>query len=171
MHERFAMNKKKLFLFFVLSVFFFLGLFCTVSAAAQTIPPFKMMLSDNKIFSASDLHKGKPIVLIYFDPDCDHCQKLMEELFKKINQLKKAEIVMVTYKPVSVLPPFEKKHNTSKYSNITVGTEGMGFYLRNYYGLMKMPFTALYDKKGNLNYSYKEETPVDDLINRLKKLK
>jgi len=160
------------------STFLFAGFVCLLiallfatNASSQPIPPFKMMLSDNRIFSTSDLHKGKPVVLIYFDPDCDHCQKLMEELFKKINQLKKAEIIMVTYKPVSVLPPFEKKHNTSKYSNITVGTEGMGFYLRNYYGLMKMPFTALYDKKGNLIYSYKEETLVDDLINRLKKLK
>jgi len=33
-----------------------------------------------------------------------------------------------------------------------------------------MPFTALYDKKGNLNYSYRKETSVDDLIKRLKSL-
>jgi hypothetical protein len=51
-----------------------------------------------------------------------------------------------------------------------VGTEGTGFYLRNYYGLMTMPFTALYDKKGKLNYSYRKETLVDDLLNRLKNL-
>jgi len=42
--------------------------------------------------------------------------------------------------------------------------------LRNYYGLVTMPFTALYDKKGNLSYSYRKETLVDDLIKRLKNL-
>lgn len=148
-----------------------IALFFAAKVCSQPIPPFKMMLSDNKIFSASDLPKGKPIILVYFDPDCEHCQKLMNELFKKINEFKKAEIVMVTFKPVIELPPFEEKYNTSGYSNIKVGTEGTLFYLRNYYGLVKMPFTALYDKKGNLSYSYKEQTPVDDLINRLKKLK
>jgi protein-disulfide isomerase len=58
---------------------------------SQTIPPFKMTLSNNKIFNAADLPKSKPLVLIYFDPDCDHCQKLMAELFKKINSFKKVE--------------------------------------------------------------------------------
>ncbi|MFI5188249.1 MAG: TlpA family protein disulfide reductase [Chitinophagales bacterium] len=156
---------------FAVIVFALTSLVIDPHAVSQTIPPFQMMLSGNKIFKASDLPKGKPVVLIYFDPDCDHCQKLMDELFKKINDFKKAEIVMVTYKPLDELPPFEKKHNTPKYSNIKVGTEGTGFYLRNYYGLMKMPFTALYDKKGNLSYSYKEQTPVDDLIKHLKNLK
>jgi hypothetical protein len=94
----------------------------------------------------------------------------MKELFQKIDAFKKAEIIMVTFKPVEEVAAFEKQHSTQKYPNITVGTEGIGFYLRNYYGLMTMPFTALYDKKGNLNYSYRKETLVGDLINRLKTL-
>ena len=105
------------------------------------------------IFSAADLPKGRPLVIIYFDPDCDHCQKLMDTLFKKINSFNKAELVLVTYKPVSEIAVFEKKHNTHKYTNMKVGTEGTGFYLRNYFKLMIMPFTALYDKKGNYSYS------------------
>jgi thiol-disulfide isomerase/thioredoxin len=144
--------------------------FFSLAAFSQSLPPFKMYRSDKRIFSAAELPKTKPVVLIYFDPDCDHCQKLMKELFQKIDAFKKAEIVMVTYKPVEELAAFEKMHNIQKYSNIIVGTEGMGFYLRNYYGLMTMPFTALYDKKGNLNYSYRKETSVDDLANRLKNL-
>lgn len=142
----------------------------SAKAVSQTIPPFKMTLSNNKVFNASELPKGKPLILIYFDPECDHCQKLMDELFKKINSFKKAELVLITFKNVSELAPFEKKHNISKYSNIKVGTEGTGFYLRNYYKLMIMPFTALYDKTGNFRFEYRKETPVDDLINRLNSL-
>jgi len=157
--------------------FFTRGLIClsamaffSLAAFSQSLPPFKMYRSDKTIFNAAELPKTKPVVLIYFDPDCDHCQKLMKELFLKIDAFKKAEIIMVTFKPVEEVAAFEKQHNTQKYPNIIVGTEGIGFYLRNYYGLMTMPFTALYDKKGNLNYSYRKETFVDDLINRLKNL-
>ena len=138
--------------------------------SSQTIPVFKMTLSNNKIFDATDIPKGKPLVLIYFDPDCDHCQKLMTELFKKINRFKKVELVLITFKPVTDVAVFEKKYSTPRYANLTVGTEGTGFYLRNYYKLVKMPFTALYDSKGNYSYSYRDETPVDDLIKRLKGL-
>jgi thioredoxin-related protein len=129
-----------------------------------------MYRSDKTIFNAAELPKTRPVVLIYFDPDCDHCQKLMKELFQKIDAFKKAEIIMVTFKSVEEVAAFEKQHNTQKYPNIIAGTEGIGFYLRNYYGLMTIPFTALYDKKGNLNYSYRKETFVDDLINRLRNL-
>jgi len=94
----------------------------------------------------------------------------MIELFKKINSFRKAQMVLVTFKPVAEVTAFEKKYDTHKYANVKVGTEGTVFYLKNYYKLIKMPFTALYDKKGNYNYSYRDETQVDDLINRLKRL-
>ena len=64
--------------FFICSLF---SLLLAKNILSQPIPPFKMTLSDDRIFSASELPKGKPVVLIYFDPDCDHCQKLMKELF------------------------------------------------------------------------------------------
>lgn len=149
---------------------FSVSLFLSASVFSQSLPPFKMYRSDKTIFNAAELPKTKPVILIYFDPDCEHCQKLMKELFQKIDAFKKAEIIMVTFKSIEEVAGFEKLHSTQKYKNIIVGTEGVGFYLRNYYGLVTMPFTALYDKEGNLNYSYRKETPVDDLINRLKKL-
>jgi len=143
---------------------------CSLNANSQQIPSFKMALSNGKTFNSVSLPKGKPLVLIYFDPDCDHCQKLMTQLFKNINRFKKTEIVLITFKPVPELLLFEKKHNVSKYANIRVGTEGTEFYLKNYYKLIKMPFTVLYDKKGNYNYSYREEFPFTELLNRLKTL-
>jgi len=142
----------------------------SASAFSQNLPPFKMYRSDKSVFNAAELPKTKPVILIYFDPDCEHCQKLMKELFQKIDAFKSAEIIMVTFKPVEEVSSFEKQNNTQKHSNIVVGTEGTGFYLRNYYGLVTMPFTALYDKNGNLKYSYRKETLVDDLIKRLKSL-
>ncbi len=108
-----------------------------------------MKLSNNKIFSATELPKGKPVILIYFDSGCDHCQILMKELFKKINEFKKTEIILVTFKPISDVVMFEKKYQIRKYPNIQAGTEGTLFYLRNYFQLIKMPFIALYDKKQN----------------------
>jgi thioredoxin-related protein len=130
-----------------------------------------MYRSNNSIFIATELPKNKPIIIIYFDPDCDHCQKLMNDVFKKINSFKKAEIVMVTFKPVEEVAAFEKKYKTHNYSNINVGTEGTSYQLRNYYKLINMPFTALYDKDQKFTYSYGQDISVDDLIKRLQNLK
>ena len=136
----------------------------------SAIPQFKMLLTSGKYFSTADIEKNKPFVLIYFAPDCDHCIVMMDELFKKIHQLDNATVMLVTFKPVPELIGFEKKYQTAKFKNIKVGTEGMTYILRNYYRLNKTPFIAVYNKKGKLAFSYKNETPVNEMLTRFKKV-
>src|ERR1043166_7947790 len=99
-------------------LYFSTALLLTTKTFSQSIPPFKMVLSDNKIFTANDLPKGTPVILIYFDPDCDHCQKLMTAIFKKINDFKKAEIVMVTFKTTGDVAAFDMIYLRGKFSFI-----------------------------------------------------
>jgi hypothetical protein len=134
------------------------------------IPAFKVLKTNGGYFTNNDIRKKAPFVLIYFAPDCDHCIKLMDQLFKRINQLDKANVLMVTFKPVNELPWFENKYQTARFANIIVGTEGTSYVLRNYYRLDKTPFTAVYNKEGKLAFSYKNETPVDEMFARFKKL-
>src|SRR5689334_16304933 len=104
------------------SLFLTRGLICFLTivffsamAFSQNLPPFKMYRSDKSIFSAAELAKTKPVILIYFDPDCEHCQKLMKELFQKIDAFKSVEIIMVTFKPIEEVSSFEKQNNTQKH--------------------------------------------------------
>lgn len=163
---------KKNLLLACLLVFCFWGSFSQTGMVKNTpaIPTFRMQLTNGQYFSSADVQKNKPFVLIYFAPDCDHCLVLMDKLFKKIHQLDKTSVVMITFKPLPELSAFEKKYNTSKYPNIKVGTEGYTYALRNYYRLDKTPFTAVYDKKGMLAFFYKNETLVDEMLARVKKL-
>lgn len=141
-----------------------------VQKQTSEIPSFKILLTDNSYFETKNIPRNKPFVLVYFAPDCDHCTVLMDALFKKIHQFDKASIVMVTFKSPQEVNGFAQKYHTAKYPNIKVGTEGQSNVLRNFYKLEKTPFTAVYDKKGKLAFSYKNETPVNELITRLKKL-
>ena len=138
---------------------------------AQSIPTFKMLLTNGKTFYSKDLPPKKPVVIIYFSPDCEHCQTLMNAFFKKANDFKRAEIIMVTFRPLNEVADFEKSYQTYKYSNIIVGSEVPVFFFRVYYNLVNTPFTALFDKQGKYVYSYTKETPIDDLVIRLKMLK
>lgn len=162
------MSTKKIF--FLLLILFALSSISFSGTVETGIPPFKIMLSNGKIYTAGNLPKEKPVVLIYFSPDCGHCQNLMTDFFKKTDQFKKAEVVMITFKPLDEVKNFEHSYPTSKYPNIIVGSEVETFYLRMYYKLAHIPFTALFNKHGNLIYSYRDETSIDDLIKRLKKL-
>lgn len=142
-----------------------------VFSQAGKLPPFKMMQENGKVFKAQDLPIGKPIVIIYFSPECDHCEKMMKELIKKKASFKKASVAMITHLAVDRVAKFVQQFGLNKYSNIYVGTEGSTFFVRNYYKIEHMPFIALHDKNGNLVKVYRKEGPLTDLVNQLNKLK
>lgn len=135
---------------------------------AQTMPVFSIVQSNGKTLNTAKLPNAKPVILIYFSPDCDHCTTLLNAMFKQMDQFKKAMILLVTFRPMNEIIEFEKKYKTAHYKNISVGMEQPIFFLKNLYQLESTPFTALFNKNGNLVYSYKKETPVNDLLVRLK---
>ena len=139
-------------------------------AQAGKLPPFQMTLANGKVFKAQDLPIGKPIVIIYFSPECDHCEKMTKELLKKEASFKKASVAMITHLPVERVAKFVQQYGLSKYSNIFIGTEGNTFFVRKYYKIEQMPFIALHDKNGNIVKVYRKEGPLTDLVNQLNKL-
>ena len=157
----------------VISLVFWLSapVLAQTTKPAAGIPPFKILQTNGHFFEASQLDKTKPVVLIYFAPDCSHCQVLMENLFKNFAAFKNTQLVLVTFKPMSELQLFERQYNTTSYPNIKAGTEGSTYYLRYYYNISNTPFTAVYNK-GNLVCSYRNiNTPVSEIINCVKNLK
>lgn len=151
-------------------VFFLLSAFATV-AQPKKLPPFQMVQADGKVFKAEELPKGKPILLIYFSPDCEHCQKLMDTFFKQPAKFKKATVAMLTYLPVDKVATFVKDYPVAKYPNIYVGTEGNTLFVQRYYNLSQIPFVALYKKNGDFVTSYVREVPLKKLAAQLAQLK
>jgi cytochrome oxidase Cu insertion factor (SCO1/SenC/PrrC family) len=142
----------------------------TVAQSKDQLPPFAMTLSNGQYFKAADLPKGKPILLIYFAPDCDHCHTLMNAFFKRVGEFKSAEVVMVTYQSVSEVTAFEQAYQTLSHPNIKVGTEGSTNFLRQFYKLQNTPFTALYNRQGKLVSTYRKEPPLNELLEQIKQL-
>jgi thioredoxin-related protein len=139
-------------------------------SAQQKVPAFRMVLSSGKLFHASSLPQGKPIIVIYFSPECDHCHILMKEWFKQAGNFRKASVAMITFLPLNSVTLFEKEYNTKQHSNIIAGTEGTTFLVRNYYKVLDLPFVALHDKNGNLVSTYSKDIPLNTLAAQLRQL-
>ena len=156
---------------FILIPFIFLAILCfSNKSLAQTLPDFKVKLTNGSTFSTKEASHKKPLLIIYFAPDCEHCRALMDQLFPQMNVFKNTQILMVTFESLNDVAWFENHYQTKNYPNIKVGTEVPVFFLKNYYHLEHTPFTALFNKNGKLMVSYKEYTPVSDLIKWVKVL-
>ncbi len=159
------MNKYKFLILTCLFFFFCSGIF----AQAGKVPPFRMVKSDGKVFRAENLPLGKPIIIIYFSPDCDDCQMFISELLSRINDFRNVSIAMVTYLSVESVSEFVAKNKLTRYTDIYVGTEGSNLFIKNYYNISLFPFAALYNKNGDLIKKYNsKEINLNDLAERVK---
>lgn len=141
---------------------------CVLHAQRGKLPPFKMLQVSGKVFSAHDLPMGKPILIVYFSPDCDHCERMLKEFFKQSSDFQKASIAFITYLPVEKVSKFEEEYNLAGYSNMYAGTEGETFFVKNYYKIVEIPFVALYTKDGDLVTSYEGDVNLKALVEQLK---
>jgi len=141
------------------------------TSVSQSLPDFTIQLTNGKMFTSKDLSHNKPVIIIYFAPDCEHCQLLMKNVLKRINEFKKSQIILVSFESLQQVIDFEKDYGLKSYPFIKVGIEKPVFFFRYYYQLENTPFTALYDKKGKYVISYKKQTPIDDLLKHLNALK
>jgi AhpC/TSA family len=140
------------------------------AAAKNTIPPFRILLTNMQYLKAAELDKNSAKLIVYFDPTCEHCKTFMTDLLKHENDLGKIQIIMISYTPIDQVKKFETELSLTKYSNMKIGTEGNTFIVRYFYNIQKFPFVALHDKKGIMVASYIEPTSANDVIEKIKKM-
>jgi len=162
-------------LLFFISVFFFATGFAQTDS---TLPPYKrfpslpsirILLSDSAtLYTKAQIPAGKPVVFMIFSPDCSHCQDETQELKAHMDELKDVQIVMITFHPLWQMNDFISKYGLAAYKNIVVGKD-IDYMTMDFYGLHKIPYLALYNKKGNLIGGFEGSLPLPILIELLKK--
>jgi thiol-disulfide isomerase/thioredoxin len=133
-----------------------------------TVPPFKLLQVDSSsYFTKTDLKKKKPVLIILFDPACEHCQHETEEIIKNMNDFKKIEIVMATNASFEMLKDFYKKYDLGRYENIHPGLD-VQTILAPFFMIHNLPYLAMYDKKGNLLTTFEGTMKIEKIIDIFK---
>lgn len=130
----------------------------------KTIPPFKIQAPDSSWFSKASLQPGKPTLLLYFSPDCGHCQLETEEVLSKMKDLNNLQIVMVTSRSFEDMAKFADHYKINRFPSIKIGTDPSRM-VTQFYAVKFTPFSALYDKKGQLVKVYESGIDMPELIN------
>jgi len=160
----------------ILTVLLLAGMISKVSAQSDTIPPYKqvpiippftMLLADSTTFKKADLSTKKPVLIMYFSPDCGHCQTETEQLIAHSKQLQNLQIIMVTSRPFADMKNFVQHYQLQRFPNIKVGYEST-YFLVTFYQLTSTPFSALYSKKGKLVTAWEKQIDFEALLKYLK---
>jgi thioredoxin-related protein len=129
-----------------------------------TVPPFKLLQTDSiSMFTKTDLKKNKPVLVILFNPDCEHCKHETDEIIKHIDDLKKVQIIMATMAPHAAMKDFYAKYKLGEFKNIKVGRD-FQYMLPSFYSVRTLPYLAMYDQKGNLLTTFEGSMKIEELI-------
>jgi thioredoxin-related protein len=166
MQQNTTMNKLILFFGLLLTA----GYGCAQSKAADGIPPYHILNTDSVFTTPADLKKNEAVLMIYFSPDCGHCQHLMYELKPKMEDLKHVQVIMVTFVQLKAIQTFYRDFDLKKYPNFTVGTEGYTYAVLKYFDVSTTPYIALYDKNRKLVKAWAKAPSIEELDGEVKKL-
>lgn len=128
-----------------------------------TIPTFSIQTPDSSWFSKVNLQSKKPTLILYFSPDCGHCQIETEEVLGNIKELENLQIVMVTSRPFGDMVNFADHYKLNRFPTIKIGTDPAR-RITEFYEVKFTPFSALYDKKGQLVKVYEKGIDIPELI-------
>ncbi len=98
-----------------------------------------------------------PTVVMYFNPDCEHCQYEAEQLPRHPTLLKKAQVWLLSTEPLPRLQTFAKRYRLDTLPHVSVAHiearvafDSLGFRM--------VPHLLVYGADGRLKKEFKGET-------------
>jgi len=102
---------------------------------------------------------GRPLVLVYFDPDCDHCQREANELRQNTHQLAHADIWLLSAAPLPALNAFAQAYQLNTTSNLHLAHIAQQTAYDTF-GFTSVPNVLIYHADGSLAKRFRGETSV-----------
>lgn len=132
------------------------------------IPNFTYLKLDSTYATQSVIPKNKPVVIVYFSPECGHCMLTAQRFSEQMKDMKNIFFVWLTYYyPLSEIKEFEKKFSLQQFNNLAIG-KLTDYNLPTFYRVKYTPFMAVYNKEHHLIQTYSQGTEADTLISLLK---
>lgn len=133
----------------------------------RTLPEFRLLRTDGKTWlTRDDLAKGKPVMIMLFNPDCDHCQKQTWAIRQGIDRLGDLQIVMATYRNLKMIGQFEELYELYRFPAIRAGRDEQ-YRLIPHYRVSSLPLMAVYDRNWLFLDTVKGDQGIDPILKTL----
>jgi peroxiredoxin len=120
-------------------------------APAQTVPAFTFKKLNEATFSTRDLCNGKLLFFVFFDADCDHCQRSIQYIGQHYQEFKALAIYLISLDSMEKIKWFINKYgyNLKDKKNVTILRDIRNEFIQKF-GPRKYPSLFLYSEKREL---------------------
>lgn len=114
----------------------------------KELPAMEILnINGRDTFNTYNIKPGRPTLIIYFGPDCDHCKQMLEGFKPEMDKLKDIDIYLVSFAPVIAINIYNSVNHWEQYSNVKLLGSDFRFFFPGFYGVSSVPNVVLYDKK------------------------
>ena len=141
--------------------------FCFTRAEAQgpprpasTIPVFRFLRHDQRPVVNADLPKGRLVLFVFFDPDCEHCQRAVKHMDEECADFRGASLFFVSMEGWEKIERFTAGYasHLRAQPNVVFLRDAGGGYMLGFHP-MRFPSLFLYSPEHKLlDYEDNEET-------------
>jgi thiol-disulfide isomerase/thioredoxin len=128
------------------------------------IPPFVLEKTLGGTFTNTDLKKGKPVMMMIFSPECDHCMHLVDSLKQVQSKFKNTQLVLVAEdRNKAYMKGFINKTGIASnplFKNIGTERGNLIYYI---YRMVLLPQINFYDNNYKLVKTFTGNSPADSI--------
>jgi len=157
---------------FLASLFSTMVLFGSAQSAIDNRPPyeknpampeFKILQTDSTWFTKKDLPAYPYTAIIYFSPECGHCQHEAEDIAKNIDSLQQVFFIWASYRDLTDIRNFYQHYQFYKFPNIRMGRDPQ-YFLPSFFQARYTPFVALYNKDRQFVKAWEMGVEIPELL-------
>lgn len=137
-------------------------------AIGAPLPPLDITTRTGEKHTEKDFKNYKNLLVMMFNPTCDHCQEETAILEKNIEQFKDTKLLLIAAPSmIDYLEFYNNVTRYSKYPEITVGVDSAGFIDKTF-TYTSLPQINIYDKDRKLVKIFSGVTQFDAIESFIK---
>jgi thiol-disulfide isomerase/thioredoxin len=139
------------------------------SIAQQKFPEFSFMDLNDKSFTSKNLKTKLPVIAIFFDPYCSHCEQQAQWIREAESEFQDVQLLFVSTEEKEAIAVFKEKYfngTTLKHVYFLKDTE---YQFDGYFGYSEVPSMYIYNQKWLKVAEFHKETEAEKMIESLKK--
>jgi thioredoxin-related protein len=127
-------------------------------------PPITIRLVDGTDVNVKTL--DKKLILILFQPDCDHCQDQAKQIQKRLDAFANYQMYFISSEALDVILKFSKDYNLMNKPNVHFGFVPVEDVV-NHFGSISTPSIYIYKESGELIQNFDGLVDIEVVIKYL----
>ena len=129
----------------------------------EKLPSIDILLPDSEtVINISSFLRKENKVLIFFSPDCEHCQKMTESILTNLTYLPNTKFIFITIDDLDRIKEFYLYFGLSKHREITIGKD-INFEFIKKYKPKQPPYTIVFNEDNEQKAVFEGEWKIQNL--------